>query len=123
MNEDIERIIYKLEIVKNNIEKYYEIRKYINEMLLNKNKINNNNIKNDIKEIINDDNINNKFKKIMDIYYKMEYQNEMIIRYKINKNEKEIRIFGDNFIYNNKNKSKIIYKEKENRNKRKMDFR
>jgi len=69
MNRNIERIIDKLNIVRNNIEKYYEIRKYINEKnyrnyetLLNKNKINNNNIKNDINEIKNDDNINNKFK-------------------------------------------------------------
>ena len=31
----------------------------------------------------------------------MEFQDEMIIRYKINKNEKEIRIFNNNFINNN----------------------
>ena len=96
MNENIERIKNKLDIVKNNIEKYFEIRKYINEknyrnyeMLLNKKEINNNNIKNDIKEIINDDNINYKFKKIIDIYNKMEYLDEIIIRYKINKNKKK----------------------------------
>ena len=96
MNENIERIKNKLDIVKNNIEKYFEIRKYINEknyrnyeMLLNKKEINNNNIKNDLKEIINDDNINSKFKKIIDIYNKMEYLDEIIIRYKINKNKKK----------------------------------
>ena len=43
----------------------------------------------------------------------MEFQDEMIIRYKINKNEKEIRIFNNNFINNNKNKCKIIYEDKE----------
>jgi len=92
MNEDIEEIKYKLDIIKNNMEKYYELVKYINEknyrnyeMLLNKKEINNNNIKNDIKDIINDDNIFNKFKKMIDIYNKMEYIDEIIIRYKINK--------------------------------------
>jgi len=120
MNENIERIKNKLDIVKNNIEKYFEIRKYINEknyrnyeMLLNKKEINNNNIKNDLKEIINDDNINNKFKKIIDIYNKMEYLDEIIIRYKINKNKKKIKIFDNKFINNNKNKCKIIYEGKE----------
>ena len=120
MNEEIENIKLKLDIVKNNIEKYYNIRKYINEknyrnyeMLLNKREINKNNIKNDIKEIINDNNINNKFKKIIDIYNNMEYLDEIIIRYKINKFDKEIKIFGSNFINNNRNKCKIIYEEKE----------
>ena len=64
MNEEIENIKLKLDKVKNNIEQYYNIRKYINEnkyrnyeMLLNKREINKNNIKNEIKEIINDNNI------------------------------------------------------------------
>ena len=42
----------------------------------------------------------------------MEYKDEIIIRYKIN-NEKEITIFNDNFIKNNRDKCKIIYEEKE----------
>ena len=74
MNEEIENIKLKLDILKNNIEKYYNIRKFINEnnyknyeMLLNKREINNNKIKNEIREIINDKNINNKFKKIMEL--------------------------------------------------------
>ena len=127
MNADIEKIKLKLDAVKSNIEKYYNIKKFINEnnyrnyeMLLNKKEINNNNIiKNDIKEIINDDDINNKFKKIIDIYSKMEYTDEdedgdkIIIRYKINKNEKEIKIFDNKFINNNRNKCKILYEEKE----------
>ena len=130
MNEEIENIKLKLDIVKNNIEKYYNIRKFINEnnyrnyeMLLNKREINNNNnIKNELKEIINDDNINNKFKKIIDIYNKMEYIDEIIIRYKINKNEKEIKIFDNNFINNNKNKCKIIYEGKEYEIKEKFNI-
>ena len=70
-------------------------------------------IKNDIKDIINDSNINNQLKKIKDIYNKLEYPGEIIIRYKINKDDKEINIFSNSFIDNNKNKCKIIYEEKE----------
>jgi hypothetical protein len=121
LKEDIEKIKLKLDKVKTNLEKYYKIYKSINknncrnyETLLNKNEINNNDkIKNDIKEIINDDNINNKFKKIINVYYQMEYIEEIIIRYKINKNENEIKIFGDTFINNNKNKCTIMYEDKE----------
>ena len=121
MKENIENIKLKLDKVINNLEKYYKIYKSINknnsrnyEMLLNKNEINNNEkIKNDIKDIINDANINNKFKKIVDIYYQMEYIEEIIIKYKINKNDNEIKIFGDTFINNNKNTCTIIYEEKE----------
>ena len=129
MNEDIEKIKFKLDIVKNNLEKYYNITKCINEnnyriyeMLLNKKEINNNNIKNDIKGIINDNNINNKFRKIIDIYNKMEYKDEIIIRYKINKNEKKIKIFDCDFIENNRDKCKIIYQGKEYKIKEKWDI-
>ena len=68
------------------MEIYYNLITSINEknyknyeILLNKKERNNNNnyIKNDIKEIINDDNINNKFKKLIDIYNKMECIDEM----------------------------------------------
>ena len=54
----------------------------------------------------------------------MEYIDEIIIRYKINKNEKEIKIFDfDNrFIKNNKDKCKIIYEEKEYEIKEKLDI-
>ena len=41
---------------------------------------------------------------------------EIIIKYKVTedyKNEKKIKIFGTNFVLNNKKKSKIIYKDKE----------
>ena len=68
------------------MEIYYNLITSINEknyknyeILLNKKERNNNNnyIKNDIKEIINDDNLNNKFKKLIDIYNKMECIDEM----------------------------------------------
>jgi len=38
---------------------------------------------------------------------------EIIIRYKINKNDKVIKLFWNRFIENNRNKCKIIYEGKE----------
>ena len=52
----------------------------------------------------------------------MEYIDEIIIRYKINKNENEIKIFGSDFIKNNKDKCKIIYEEKEYEIKEKFNI-
>ena len=52
----------------------------------------------------------------------MEYLEEIIIRYKINKNEKEIKIFDSKFIENNKNKCKIIYEGKEYEIKEKFNI-
>jgi hypothetical protein len=55
---------------------------------------------------------NNKNKRIYDNNIR-EYSGEIIIRYKINKGEKKVKIFGNEFINNNKNKCKIIYEGKE----------
>jgi len=38
---------------------------------------------------------------------------EKIIIYKINKNDKKVKIFGKDFVKNNKNKTKIIYEDTE----------
>ena len=42
-----------------------------------------------------------------------EENNEIIIRYNIKENENKIKIFGKDFIKNNKNICKIIYEDKE----------
>jgi hypothetical protein len=42
-----------------------------------------------------------------------ENKNIIIIKYKINKNEKKIKIFNIDFVNNNKDKCKIIYNNKE----------
>ena len=40
-------------------------------------------------------------------------KNEILIKYKINKDDKEINIFGEKFVKNNKNICKYIYEGKE----------
>ena len=112
-----------------NIEKYYKIcSKVINnieskninyEILNNINEIiNNNEIQDNINSIIKEKNINEKFNNIFDIYKKMskknlEENNEILIIYKINKNENSIKIFDSTFVNNNKKLCKIICEGKE----------
>ena len=36
-------------------------------------------------------------------------KNEIIIKYKIDRRKKEINLFGENFVNNNKNNYKLIY--------------
>ena len=99
VNKDIEEIIEKLNKTKEYYEKYYEMEKYmINnydiknrnyEILFNLNEITNNNdiIVNDIKEIINKDNIKDKVNNILNIYNKINLENEIRLTIKIDKND------------------------------------
>ena len=71
------------------------------------------NIIKDIDNIINNNNLG-KLNNIQKLYYKMFPNNDFDIAYVINKNEKEIRIFGDEFVKNNKNNNcKIEYEGEE----------
>ena len=132
LNNNIKEIIKILnEIIKyinifyeinNNIINSYEKQNKNYEILKNIKEIRNNiKLDDDINNIINENNIINKFNKIMDLYYKMnnientninEDLNEIIIKYNINKNDEKIKIFGEKFVENNKDKCNIIYKEK-----------
>ena len=138
---NINQIIKKLNIVKENIEEYYRIiYGLINNYFKNKNKnyvilknikdiICNNNLINDIKKINNSD---NKYNNIINIYNKIKFlnicdeinslnhKNEIINKsksysliYKIDKNSNEIKLFGTNFVNNNKNILKLEIKGKE----------
>ena len=89
-------MIKKLNNINDCIEKYYEV----NESTINN--INNNNISNDIKNIINEKDINIQFQNIIKIYKSMNFNNEILIKYKIEKGDKEICIFGEKFGKNNK---------------------
>jgi len=83
------------------------------EILMNINNIYNNNEKviKDIDGIINENQIENKIINIYNIYEKMTTKNEnideIIMKYKIGK-ENKIRIFGDTFVKNNKDNFKMI---------------
>jgi len=74
--------------------------------------MNNNNLIKDIKEINNEININNKIENILNIYNKMN-NNEIDIIYKIEDNDEEVKIFGSEFVKNNKNNCQIIYEDEE----------
>ena len=125
LKENINVIINKLNEIIKDLEIYYEINnkifnnfniKNINyEMLWNFNQFNINNdiIINDIIKINDEKNIKEKINKLIDIYNKMNAKdNEIEILYNIKENEKEIKIFGDLFVKNNKKICKIIYGNK-----------
>ena len=118
-NNIIDDIIKKLKKVKENIEYYYNInidiinslnKNHMNyEILYNYNKIKDIEIINDINKIINNnENINN----ILNIYKKMinKYNDKIIINYKI---QDKIKLFGYDFIINNKDNCKMIIEDKE----------
>ena len=141
LNQDINVIIEMLNAVKIGMDKYYKINCDLikNELKMNYHILKNlecikYNIKindNDIDEILNENNIFNKIKNIMNIYNKMknrlecinsndnninfinENDNEIILRYN-NEHIKDnkIKIFGKNFVNNNKNKCKILCNNK-----------
>ena len=104
----------------------YEILQNINDININISQLNE-----DIDKLINNDNLYNN--KIYEIYQQMIYKNilkdnkkdlkkdEIIedgvnnndeIIYKINKNEKKVKIFGEKFVKNNSDKIEILYKNK-----------
>ena len=93
-NNDINEIIKKLNNIKDNIQILYNIYNNIIEKYEDKYRnyellmtINNINIINDIQKINNINNINDKFNKLMDIYNKMNYKNEINIIYNNINNE------------------------------------
>ena len=131
-NHNIKLLINILEDVKNKINIYYKI----NEEIIN-NFIDNNNlnyeiiyylksIENNYKVLyelnaINGFNIINKFKNIYNLYNKMN-NNEINIKYKVNKNDKEIRLFGEYFARRYKKICKIEIEGKEYELKEKHNF-
>jgi surface protein len=70
-------------------------------------------IKNDLDQVINNSDMYYKMRSIVKLFYKTFPENGFDIGYTINKNEKEIRVFGDDFVKNNKNNNCIIEYEGE----------
>ena len=120
-NNYIERTIDKLNNVKNNLEILYNIYndmidkyedKYRNyEIFMSLDSINKNSIINELNNINTMTNDNDKIEKIINIYEKMNFDNNITIIYNIDKNEK-IKIFGKKFVENNKDKCKIKFEDK-----------
>ena len=128
-NNSLENIRNIIKKVMENMEKYYSItdniitniinninnknRNY--EILSNINIIDNNDIIKDLENIINDEDIYSKFNNILNMYNKMTSKNDDEIKLIYNpNNENKIKIFGKNFVKNNKDNCKIIINGKEN---------
>jgi len=126
--KNISDIIKKLNILKENMEKYYEMFNNAIKIIENKNRtfeiINNineiikNDIYNDLSKINRENNIKNRINLMLDIVDKIESnkkekKDEITLIYNIDKNSNFIKIFDSEFVNNNKNNCKIIYKNKE----------
>ena len=124
----IEEIILKLSSIVNNFEIYYKINEeiinnYNNkernfEILKNVNQIDDSSIIiNKLNDINDDNNIMNKLQKIFNIYkimnIKEEINDELVIKYHISNNDKNLNIFGSEFVKRNKYLCKIIHEDKE----------
>jgi len=124
-NNNIKYIIEKLNKTMNKIQAFYkmyfnitkiydltninyQILNNINEILNYNNKI----ILNDIKEIIKEPDDYKKINKLIDLY-NLIFNNKNIMKYKIVKGEESIKIFGNIFVKNNKDKCKIVFEKKE----------
>ena len=124
LRNEINDIINRLNKINNNMEIYfklynniinnYDLKNKNYELLINTNNISNYNkiIIKDINEIINENKIENKMKYLYDIYDKMITINEIVIKYKIGK-ENRIRVFGDTFVENNKSNFKMVIDNKD----------
>ena len=124
-NANIDDIIQRLKSLKENMNHYYQIYANINKNIENQNRnyqilnnmieINNSYIINDIKNIIKEKNIKDKVSLMLDIINKNKIydNNEITLIYKINNNEKFIKIFDSAFVQNNKDICKIIYDNEE----------
>ena len=122
---NLESIIIKLKKLEDNLDMFYSINNdIVNNYEKNKNKnykvlINLNSIKDSInKELdkLKDDyNYGFNLNSLLYLYTEINDKNlEIEINYKkINNNEEKLKIFGGNFVNNNVNKCKIIYKGKE----------
>ena len=125
LNANIDYIINRFAFFKENMNNFLQIYKNIMknvekpnrsyEMLNNMYKINNNDVMKDIKRIVEENNLKNKINMIYDIIDKEENfdNNELTLIYKINKDDKEIKIFDSVFVKNNKNICKIKYENEE----------
>ena len=131
MNDNINSIIkifYKISEyletlyqINNDIINNYNIKNRNFQILQNINEINNKHIINDINNIINENRMDLKIKFILELYYKIQNNNdnkeeeidELNIIYKNDKDVETIHIFGSDFVKNNKDKCKIIYNDKE----------
>ena len=132
LKNDIKTILNSLNKVMENIEQYYNFindvtNKYNeanlnHEILHNLNEIYNYDMQTDLIKIIEDTNIYNKTKNLLDIHEQMngKKKNTIKIIYKVEDSDNEVKIFGKEFVENNKSFCKIINDGKEEELKEKL---
>ena len=115
----IDGILDRIKLVKENFEYYYKLNENIMihlnernvnyEILYNFNNINNSELENAINNVIKTNDVNEIFKRLNELYQKMtnKFQETLTIKY-LTKNNPTIRIFGSEFVKNNKNLCSII---------------
>ena len=110
-NKVIENYEYLYSIKKNIIENMD--KKFRNFQTLNNQEFIYNN-EEDLVNIINSKNIENQLINILKTYQKMtKYEFSLIIKYKINNNDKKLKIFGEDFVKINKENCSIIINNQE----------
>ena len=121
--EDIEKIKSILDYEKTYLEKYYnliatiidnyDINKRNYWMIKNIKQINFDNVFEELDSIIKTNNLKQKFHLILSVYNKMNYKNNIRIQYNYSKKNPSIRLFGEDFVKNNKKRCKLIIDNKE----------
>jgi len=126
----METILYKIKTVYNNLDIYYKIvnnvmttynerhKNYITVRSINNLNNFNKSIIDDIEKIVNESKIENKMIGVFRIYDSLKIPESNApkepnrIRYKVGK-KRRVRIFGDEFVKNNKDNCKIIFDNNE----------
>ena len=121
---DVKMIINKLNLIKENMKSFYELNYKIihnyNERNVNYEVLKNideimskTEIFDNLESINKEKDIYSKFKLVYDLYGEMIYKNEINMVYKKNKLNRNLKIFGEDFVKENKSKCKMVVEGKE----------
>ena len=109
------KVVENCEILYNIKKEIYENidDKYVNFQSINNQKFIYNEIDKDIEDIFKENKLDYQFSKLLKIYDKIEnkkeFKDSITIKYKINKSDKQIKLFDIDFIKNNIDNCKILY--------------
>ena len=118
MKEILNEVINKIKVY---YKIYYNIIEHLNVNNINYQIINNikeilrynKKISIEINKIIDEVQNDKKIINIINLYNKLIEKNKIIIKYKINNEDKKIKVFGKDFVQNNIDNCKIIFEKKE----------
>ena len=120
--KEVQTILNIIKQVYNNIDAYYNLcdtcinrydiwhKNYQLEINLNNLDKFNQYILKDIENVLNEPKIEKKFRLLSKMGEKMQISKDVTIKYKVG-NKKKVRIFGEEFVKNNKNNCKFIFND------------